>query len=907
MQNCGFVHLHLYSQYSLIDSTIRPCALVEKALEFNMPAVAVTDQGNIFGAVEFYEEARKAGVKPIIGAETYIATVSKYENDPPASGVAPSHAFHLILLVQNSAGYKNLCKILTKAYIDGFYSKPCIDKDFLRKHSEGLIALGACLQGEVSFYALRGQMETALKSAAEYKEIFPNRRFFLEIQPSGMPEQANLNSLLIEIGKKLDIPVVATNNCYYLEKKDAKAHEVLLCIQRGTTLNDEKRKRLPSYEYYMKSPEEMIAAFSTIPEAISNTIEIAERCNFEFTQGKYFLPDFPLPKGQSPETALDMRAREGLESRFRAMMSRGLDIEHLRLKYLERLTHELGVIKGMGFSGYFLVVSDFVNYAKSQDIPVGPGRGSSPGSLVAFALGITNVDPIPYNLLFERFLNPDRISLPDIVIDFCYEKRDEIIKYVTEKYGADHVTQIITVGQMKARAVIRDVGRVLNMPYSEVDRIAKLIPRELDITIEKALRQEPKLKKLVDEDERVAELIEYSRALEGLPRHASTHAAGLIISKEPITEYLPLYKSSYDDNMTTQFTVRNAEMVGLVKFDFLGLKILAEIDRTIKLVRDNRGESLDMDNIDLDDRETYKVLASGDTNGIFQLESSGMKDMLKRLVPTDFEDLIAAVALFRPGPLQSGMVDDFIKRKHGHVPVKYDIPQLKIILDNTHGVIVYQEQVMEIAKVLAGFSPGEADVFRKVMCKKLTDQMVIYKRKFIDGAVKNKISAVKTEELFELISRFAQYGFNKSHSAAYAMMAFQMAYLKTHYTVEFMATLLNSNMGYTENVVKYINECRVLGLSMDPPDVNESGKTFTVSGGRIRFGLGAVEDVGDSAIDEILAVREEGRFESLADFLSRVSRRKVNRKATESLVKCGAFDFTGMGRPELLSSLGSMR
>ncbi len=905
MQHSGFVHLHLHTQYSLLDGAIRPGALVERAHEFRMPAVAVTDHGNIFGAVEFYEKALKAGVKPIIGCETYIAPASMHDKTPPTRSGAPTKAFHLVLLVKNAAGYKNLCKLLTKAYTEGFYYKPRIDKALLREHNEGLIALGACLQGEVAFYALRDQMDKALAAAAEYREIFDKRRYYLEIQPSPIPEQVKVNAALIEIGKKLDIPVVATNDCHYLKKEDAKVHDVLLCIQTGTTVNAEKRMRFPADEYYMKSPEEMMEAFKDVPEAITNTIEIAERCNFEMTLDKAYLPDYPLPEGQSLDEVIDDRARAGLEARLRAMAAKGRDVEALRAKYLDRLERELRVIKGMGFPGYFLVVSDFINYAKSRKIPVGPGRGSAAGSLVAYSLGITSIDPIEYNLLFERFLNPDRISLPDIDIDFCYEKRDEIIKYVTEKYGPEHVTQIITFGQMKARAVIRDVGRALDIPYSEVDRIAKLIPKELDITIEKALKQEPKLKKLVDEDRRVAELIEYSKALEGLPRHASTHAAGVVISKEPLVEYLPLYKGQKDE-VITQFSMKYAEKVGLVKFDFLGLKTLTVIDKTLNIVRETRGEDLDMEAIDLADKATYRTIASGDTNGIFQLESSGMKEMLRRLVPRSFEELIAAVALFRPGPLQSGMVEDFIQRKHGKVPVRYEIPELKDILDNTYGVIVYQEQVMEIARVIAGFTPGEADILRKAMGKKLTDQMVIQRRKFLDGAKKNKIPPKKAEKLFEHISKFALYGFNKSHSAAYALIAYQTAFLKTHYTVEFMASLMSSEMGDTDQVVKYINECRDLGVPIDPPDVNESEKDFTVKDGRIRFGLGAVKNVGASAIDEILSVRKDGPFESVLDFLSRLSTRKVNKKVTESLIRCGAFDFTGISRPSLLASLDSM-
>jgi len=907
MHHSGFVHLHLHTQYSLLDGAIRPSALVEQARKFKMPAVAVTDHGNIFGAVEFYEMALKAGIKPIIGAETYIAPISMFDKTPPARSGAPTKAFHLILLVKNAIGYKNLCKILTKGYTEGFYYKPRVDKAFLREHNEGLIALGACIQGETAFYALHDQMDKALASAAEYKDIFDNRRYFLEIQPTGIKEQIKVNKALIEIGKKLDIPVVATNDCHYLKKEDAKIHDILLCIQTGTTVNAEKRMRFPADEYYMKSPDEMIEAFKDVPEAITNTIEIAERCNFDMVLGKSYLPDFPLPPGQSLDKVIDEKARAGLEGRLMAKAEKGIDIEPLRLRYIERLNRELDVIKGMGFPGYFLVVSDFINYAKSQKIPVGPGRGSAAGSLVAYSLRITNIDPIEYNLLFERFLNPDRISLPDIDIDFCYEKRDEIIRYVTEKYGVDNVTQIITFGQMKARAVIRDVGRVLDIPYSEVDRIAKLIPaRPLDITIAKALEMEPKLKNLVEGDKRVAELIEYSQALEGMPRHASTHAAGVVISKEPLVEYLPLYKGQKDEVITTQFAMKYAEKVGLVKFDFLGLKTLTVIDKAMNLVKESRGETLDMETLDLTDTETYKVIASGETNGVFQLESSGMKDMLKKLAPESFVDLIAAVALFRPGPLQSGMVDDFIKRRHGKVPVRYEIPELKAILSDTYGVIIYQEQVMEIARVIAGFSPGDADVLRKVMGKKLTDAMVVQRRKFLDGAKERKIPAKKAEKLFEHISKFALYGFNKSHSAAYALIAYQTAYLKTHYRVEFMAALMSTETGNTEKIVRYINDCRDLGVPVDPPDVNESLKDFGVSNGRIRFGLAAVKNVGLSAIEEIISVRGEGPFTSMVDFLSRLSTRKVNKKVTESLIKCGAFDFTGIERPVLMASLDSM-
>ncbi|MFQ5441184.1 MAG: DNA polymerase III subunit alpha [Thermodesulfobacteriota bacterium] len=906
MQHSNFVHLHLHSQYSLLDGAIRPGALIEQAKKFKMPAVAVTDHGNLFGAVEFYRKAMAGGIKPIIGCETYVAPGFRTEKSASTKEGRSLTAFHLVLLVKNEKGYRNLCRLLTKAYTEGFYYRPRIDKELLREMNEGLIALSACLHGEVSYYAGRAQMDRALKAAEEYRDIFPNRRFFLEIQHNGMEEQEKVNAAIIEIGKKLDIPLVATNDCHYLKKSDARVHDLLLCIQTGNTVNTPGRMRFSTDEFYFKGPEEMAAAFKETPEAVSNTIEIAERCNFDLVLGETHLPEFPVPAGQTLESLIEKKAREGLEKRLSLMAEGGADIESVKWQYYERLEKEFKVIKGMGFPGYFLIVSDFIDYARSKDIPVGPGRGSAAGSLVAYSLGITNLDPIKYNLLFERFLNPDRISLPDIDIDFCFEKRDEVIRYVTEKYGHDNVTQIITFGQMKARAVIRDVGRALDMAYGDVDRIAKLIPNQLNITIEKALTQEPRLKKLTEDDERVAELIEYAKALEGLPRHASTHAAGVVISNRPLVEYLPLYMGQKDNIVTTQYSMKDVERIGLVKFDFLGLKTLTVIDKTLSLIKSNREEDVDIENISLDDGATYKRIASGETNGIFQLESSGMKDLLKRLAPSAFEDLVAAVALFRPGPLQSGMVDDFIKRKHNRAAVKYDLAQLKDILENTYGVIVYQEQVMEIARVLAGFTPGDADLLRKAMGKKLPEEMVVQRSKFLDGAKKNKIPPRSAEKIFELMAKFAGYGFNKSHSAAYALIAYQTAYLKTHFTVEYMAALLSSDMGNTDQVVKYINECRDLGIEVLPPDLNESMKEFSVSRSAIRFGLCAVKNVGSSAIDEIISIRGGGRFSSIIDFLSKVDTRKVNKKVIESLIKCGAFDFTGTDRGSLLSSLDTM-
>ncbi|MBE9528884.1 MAG: DNA polymerase III subunit alpha, partial [Proteobacteria bacterium] len=894
MHHSNFVHLHTHSQYSLLDGAIRPEALVKTAREMKMPAVAVTDHGNLFGAVEFYELAMKNGVKPIIGCEVYVAPGARTDKTPQSrTSILDTNSYHLILLVMDSTGYTNLCKLISTAYIDGFYYKPRIDKEILREHSEGLIALSACLHGEVAYNWSHGLKDEAERIAAEHKEIFPDRRFFIELQHNGMEEQERVNGGLIEIARKLDIPLVATNDCHYLKREDARIHDILLCIQTGTTVSAEKRMRFATDEFYFKSPEEMTKAFADCPEAIENTIEIAERCNLEMKLDATHMPEYPAPEGQTLDDVIDAKSKEGLEARLEVMTKRGTDIEPLKWKYYDRLDKELKVIKGMGFPGYFLIVADFIDYARSKDIPVGPGRGSAAGSLVAYSLGITNIDPIEYNLLFERFLNPDRISLPDIDIDFCYEQREEVIKYVTELYGQENVTQIITFGLMRARACLRDVGRVLDMPYGDVDRIAKLVPAELNITIESALEKEPKLQKLVKDDAKVAELIEVARALEGLPRHASTHAAGVVISNLPLVEYLPLYMGSKENIVTTQFPMKDVEKIGLVKFDFLGLKTLTVIDRALKYVKANRKVEIDLDTLPLDDTETYTLVAKGETDGVFQLESSGMKELLRKLKPEAFEDMIAAVALYRPGPLQSGMVDDFINRKHKRVKVVYDHVLLKTILENTYGVMVYQEQVMEIARSLAHFTPGDADVLRKAMGKKNHEEMLIQRNKFIEGSIRNEIPKPKAEKIFDLMAKFAGYGFNKSHSAAYALIAYHTAYLKAHYPVEFMAALLSSDMDTTDNVVKYINECRNISIEVNPPDINESDKMFSVSGDSIRFALGAIKNVGSAAIDSILEVREDGPFESLVDFLVRVDSRKVNKKVVESLVKCGAFDFTG--------------
>ena len=902
MQHSNFIHLHLHTQYSLLDGAIRHDDLFSLAREYKMSALAMTDHGNMFGAIEFYEKAQHYGIKPIIGCEVYVAPESRFDKGRDSGTTEAS--FHLILLVKNIKGYKNLCRLVTSAYLEGFYYRPRVDKELLRAHNEGLIALSSCLHGEVPYLLNSGNKEKALKVAEEYKAIFDNNRFFLELQDNKLPEQKRVNEGLLEISKRLNIPVVATNDCHYLRREEAKAHDMLLCIQTGKTVNTADRLKFKTDEFYFKSPQEMEASFSAYPEAVRNTIEIAERCNLELKLKEYHLPVFPAPDGEDVGTFFENQARHGLEERLRRMNEKGEDAGDQRWHYYERLEKELKVIKAMGFSGYFLIVGDFINFAKKRNIPVGPGRGSAAGSLVAYALGITNLDPIKHNLLFERFLNPDRISLPDIDIDFCIEGRDDVIKYVSQKYGKDNVSQIITFGQMKAKAVIRDVGRVMDIPYAEVDKIAKLIPNILNITIDGAVKQEPRLKELIDKDAKIKELIGVAKTLEGLPRHASTHAAGVVISNKPLIEYMPLYKGPKEDVITTQYDMKAVEKIGLVKFDFLGLKTLTVIDKTVKLLKENRGIELDIDNLSLDDAETYKLLSSGNTNGVFQLEGSGIKELLRKLKPEIFEDIINAIALYRPGPLQSGDVEEFLKRKHGKAAIRYEIPQLKEILKTTYGVMVYQEQVMEIAKVLAGFSPGDADVLRKAMGKKLPEEMVVQREKFIDGAKKNKIEQKKAEKIFELMANFAGYGFNKSHSAVYALIAYQTAYLKAHYPVEFMAAQLTSDMADTDKVLKYISECRDMGIEILPPDINESRKDFTVSGSKIRFGLAAVKNVGEAAIDVILKTRqEEGQFTSIIDFCTRVDLRKVNRRVIESLIKCGAFDSMGVKRAQMMASL----
>lgn len=893
-----FVPLHLHTHYSLLDGAIRIEDLIKKAVEYKLPAIAITDHGNLFGAIPFYKKVSKAGMKPIIGCEVYITSGSYLDKKGTGSDTATTH--HLILLCKDLNGYKNLSTLVSKAYLEGFYYRPRIDKELLSQYSGGLIGLSSCLKGEIPYYLASGQLDKAREAALSYKKILGPDNFFLELQANELPEQEEINKQLIELSRDLHIGLVATNDCHYLQKDDAKAHDVLICIQTGKTVNDTNRMKFSKDTFYFKSPEEMKEKFKHVPEAIENTKKIAGRCNLDFKFGVFHLPKYTVPKGYDTNTYLNKLVREGLERKFS---------NNIPENYSDRLQSELKTIEAMDFSSYFLIVWDFINYAKSKGIPVGPGRGSAAGSLVAYSLDITEIDPMKYDLLFERFLNPDRISMPDIDVDFCMNRRPEVIEYVAQKYGKDHVAQIITFGSMQARAAVRDVGRALDIPYSEVDSVAKLIPNIPNVTLKSALNLEPKIKELYDNDPSIKELIDIAQKLEGLSRHASTHAAGVVISPKPLTEFLPLYKAPNDIAIITQFEMSAIETLGLLKFDFLGLKTLTVIDSTEKLINqaeaDGKSSRFDIRNIPLDDGETFKLLGEGKTTCIFQLESPGMRDLLTKMKPEKFEDLIALVALYRPGPLGSGMVDDFIKRKRGDVPIKYALPQLGDLLKETYGVILYQEQVMKIANVLANFSLAQADILRKAMGKKNLAEMEKLKDDFIRGSKSNKISEKKALKLFDTMAQFAQYGFNKSHSAAYALIAYRTAFLKAHHPVEFMAASLSAEMDNTEKVVTYINECKDMGIEILPPDINESGREFSVVGHSIRFGLEAVKGVGSAAIEAIIEIRDRDKFDTFFDLCSKADSRKVNKKVIESLIKAGALDSMGK-RSQLMEGLSSV-
>ena len=888
-----FVHLHLHSQYSLLDGAIRFEELFPLARTYGMKSLALTDHGNMFGAIEFYQGAISHGIKPIIGCEIYVAPESRWKKEP---GKIKDASYHLVLLVKNQEGYGNLIRLVSLAHLEGFYYKPRVDKELLEKYNAGLIILSGCLKGEIPSLLLAEKRDEARVVAGWYKEVFDQGRFYLELQDNGLNEQKTVNQGLVALGRELGIPLVATNDCHYLRREDAVAQDVLLCIQTGKTLNDPKRMKFSTDQFYLRPAAEMERLFSPYPEALRNTLEISEQCNLELRFEEYHLPRFKPPSGESLDHYLEQSAREGLAGSF-AYTSKAPEE---RERYVKRLEEELSMIKSMGFSGYFLIVADFVNYAKTRGIPVGPGRGSAAGSLAAYSLGITGIDPLAYDLIFERFLNPERISLPDIDVDFCIEGRDEVIRYVTEKYGTENVAQIITFGKMQAKAVVRDVGRVLDLPYKEVDVIAKLIPNTLNITLDEALEQEPRLTELAARDQRISHLLSLARSLEGMVRHASTHAAGVVISHRPLMEYIPLYRGS-NGEVVTQYAMKDVERVGLVKFDFLGLKTLTVLSKATELIERTKGDHIDLTRLPLGDQETFKLLGSGDTTGIFQLESSGMRDLLMKLRPETFADLIALVALYRPGPLGSGMVDDFIKRRHKKSAVRYDVPKVKEILEDTYGVIVYQEQVMRIASTLGNFSLGDADILRRAMSKKDPAEMERLQEKFIEGARRNGIEKGKSERIFAMMTKFAEYGFNKSHSAAYALIAYQTAYLKVHYPLEFMAALLTCDMDNTDKVMRYVAECREKAIEVLPPDINESEWGFTVSGAKIRYGLGAVKNVGMGAVEEIVHLRKEGKqIASLFDFCESMDLRKVNRRVIESFIKAGAFDSLGARRSQLM-------
>ena len=885
----AFAHLHVHTEYSLLDGASRVKELVRRTKELGMDSVAITDHGVMYGAVRFYKEAKAQGVHPVIGCEVYLAPGMRQER----AEVDGTRYYHLILLAENETGYRNLVELISLANIEGYYYKPRIDKELLRQYHEGIIALSACVAGEIPQAILRGNNERAEALVAEYVEIFGQDNFFLEIQDHGLPEEKTVNRALRELAKKYDIGLVATNDVHYVHADDSEFHDILLCVQTGRTINDPDRMRFSGPDYYLKSEEEMAALFADYSEALENTARIAARCQVDFTFGELQLPFYPLPEHfESDDTYLRALCEERLSSRYADVT------DEIRT----RLDYELDVIHGMGYASYFLIVWDFINYARGHGVEVGPGRGSAAGSIVAYLLGITNIDPLRYALLFERFLNPERVSMPDIDIDFDDINRGRVISYVKERYGEDHVAQIATFGTMGAKGAIRDVGRVLEMSFSEVSAITKLVPAELNITLERALKESSDFRRLYDEDESVRRVIDLARRIEGLPRNISIHAAGVVIAKEPLASQVPVWVS--EGTLVTEFDKDDVEALGLLKMDFLGLRTLTIIADTVRHVRASHGIDLDVDAIPLVDEKTSQMLCDGDTGAVFQMESAGMTNLVKDLQPKGFVDLIPTVALYRPGPLGSGMVTDFIDGLHGKKEVVYMHPLLEPILKETFGVVLYQEQVMQIVQVLAGFSLGQADLLRRAMGKKKHDLLMAQKEIFLQGCAKNGLETSLANHIFDLLTHFADYGFNKSHSAAYGLLAWQTAYLKAHYPVEFMAGVLTSIMDKTDKIPVYIQLCRQMGIKILPPDINSSAATFGIEDGAIRFGLAAVRNVGENAIVSMERVRAEGgKFRSLVDFCARVDMRAVNKRALESLIKCGAFDSIGTERNQLLASL----
>src|SRR5579872_1395078 len=878
-----FVHLHLHSEYSLLDGACRIEELLDKAVELKMPAMAITEHGNMFSSVVFHDQARKRGINPILGCEVYVAPGDRRVR----SGTPGETANHLVLLAETNEGYHNLIKLVSAGYTEGFYYKPRIDKDLLARHAKGLIGLSSCLKGEVATGIRTEQQQKAIAAAAAYRDILGRDHFFLEMQFQGIEEQKTVNAGLQPIAKDLGLDLVVTNDVHYLKNSDYKPHDILLCIGTGKTVNDAERLRYHGDQFYLKTADEMLRVFPDYADAIRRTARIAERCNVDLSFKENYLPNFDVPAGFTLDAYFEHIVRQGFDMRLprlKELAATGA-LRHTIDEYERRLTYEIDMIKKMKYPGYFCIVWDFIRYAREQQIPVGPGRGSAAGSLVAYCLRITDVDPIEYDLIFERFLNPERVSLPDIDIDFCERRRGEVIDYVTRKYGRENVAQIITFGTMKAKAVVRDVGRVLEMPFADVDKVAKQIPAALDMTLDKALEESEPLRTMEQNDPKVKELLSVARRLEGMTRHASVHAAGVVITPKAITEYAPLYKGAHDE-IVTQWTMKDVERMGLLKIDFLGLSTLTLIDDALKEIKRTEQLDLDVDNLPLDDAKTFKVFADGATFGIFQFESSGMRELLRRAKPSRFDDLIALNALYRPGPLKSGMVDDWVERKQGKREVQYELPQLEPILADSYGVIAYQEHVLRIAQAVAGFTLGQADVLRKAMGKKDPKVMAKQREAFVEGARAKGISEKKVVKLFEQIEHFAGYGFNKAHATAYALLAYRTAYLKANYPWHFAASLLTIEAQNTDKLALYLGECRDRSIPVLAPDINQSKLRFTVAPEGVRFGLTAIKNVGEGAIESLLAVRaKQGRIRSLQSLCEDVDLRLVNKRVFESLSK----------------------
>ncbi len=887
----SFIHLHNHSDYSILDGGITVDRLIAGAVEMGMPAIALTDHGNMFGAVDFYEKAVKAGIKPIIGEEFYVAPGSRFKKESVKNN-NEENAYHLILLAKNEKGYKNLLKLSSIAYTEGFYYKPRIDMELVEKYSEGLICSSACIAGQIPVHILKGENEKAREIAGRLNEIYGRGNFFLELQYHGIEEQVKVNKELIRLSAQLDIPLIATNDAHYVNRDDAFSHEVLLCIQTGKNIDDENRMRFSSDQFYLKTEDEMKKLFSKYPHALTNTYKIFEMIDLELELGQTVLPKFDVPEGYDLDTYLRHLVYKGAEKKYG---------ENFGSAVKERIEYELSVITKMNFSGYFLIVWDFIKEARKMNIPVGPGRGSAAGSIVSYCLDITALDPLKYDLLFERFLNPDRNEMPDMDLDFCADRREEIIDYVKGKYGEDHVSQIITFNKMTSKAVVKDVARVLNIPYARANEISKLIEQD---KLDESIRSSEELKKLHRDEEFGKQLLDISLKLEGLIRSAGKHAAGVVISKGPLTDYVPLYREPKEGSISSQYDKVTLEKAGLVKMDFLGLRNLTIIDRCLRLIKETTGEVVNINNIPLDDERTYKLLQRGDTRGIFQLEKQGMQSLLKRISPATFEDIIAIVALYRPGPLKSGMTEDFVRRKRNPSLIKYPHPSLEPILKDTLGVVIYQEQVMLISQVMGGFSLPEADKLRKAMGKKIKEIVNDLESKFLGGAQRNNIDRKVAKEVYRMIEKFAEYGFNKSHSAAYALVSYQTAYLKACYPLQYMTALLSAQPDKTEDIKQYITDCKENGIDILPPSINESGFDFTIEGRSIRFGLGAIKGLGERAIEDIISVREKtGGFKTLKDFLENVGAISLNRGVLESLIKSGAFDTLCNNRASLYDSI----